>query len=191
MDNHEPDNDRLQVAHSQLKSDPQQAVKELEMLAEMGSARAPLYLGWAYRKGDGAPLDPAQAEYWLKVSLARGERLASYYLGHFYADLGRLAEANSAFEQGSKLGCAPSTYCLAMNLLEGVPEPENVLRAKCLLETASSQGHAFALRALASLHLSGQLGVLKIAYGFWLWARAVARGACIAVRSADDDRLRA
>lgn len=191
MDDYEPDIARLQTAHSLIKTDPGRAISELEMLAKIGSSKAPLYLGWAYQKGDGAPLDQVQAEYWLRMSFVREGALSEYYLGMFYSDVGRYSEANLVFEKGSKRGCVPSTYCLAMNILEGKSESKDVDRARCLLETASSQGHVFAQRALASLYLSGQFGVLKIAFGFWLLAKAVVRGICIAVRNLDDEKLRA
>lgn len=188
---YEPDIARLQLAHEQLQTEPKQAISELEQLAEMGSAKAPLYLGWACQKGDGTPPDQARAEHWYKMSVARGDTLSTYFLGNFYAGSGRYAEANLAFEEGCRRGDAPSTYCLAMNLLEGKPAPENAERARSLLETASAQGHVFALRALASLYISGKFGTRKIAYGVWLLAKAVASGAWIAIRSTDDDRLRA
>lgn len=190
MNDREPSVDRLQAAHSLLKTNPQQAVQELETLAEMGSAMAPLYLGWSYHNGDDLPKSNEKAEYWLKQSLARGELLASYYLGHFYSSLERYAEANIAYEQGSEAGYLPSTYCLAMNLLEGRPEPKNMDIAKQLLENAANRGHAFAMRALATLYLSGRCGNMKIAYGVWLWLRAIWRGLLVAMRDVDDDRLR-
>lgn len=192
MNDKEPDIERLQAAHSLLNSSPKQATKELEALSELGSAMAPLYLGWIYcGNDDGAPQNSTKAEYWLRQSLDRGEMQASYYLGHLYSRLGRYEEANAAYEHGSAVGYSPSTYCLAMNILEGKPEPKNLERAKQLLETASNQGHAFALRSLASLYLSGQYGWLKIGYGLWLWLRAIARGVLITVRNVDDDNLRA
>ena len=191
MNDHEPNIDRLRAAHGLLKTNPQQAVKELEALSELGSSMAPLYLGWAFQNGDGVLQNEVQAEHWLRLSLDRGEMLASYYLGHLYTKLGRYEEANAVFEKGSNLGYSPSTYCLAMNILEGKPVPKNADRAKRLLEIASGQGHVFALRSLASLYLSGEFGLLKIAYGVWLWGISVLRGARMLMSNSDDDRLRA
>jgi TPR repeat protein len=191
MESKEPDIERLQKAHSLLKANPQTAVKELEALTELGSALAPLYLGWAYKTGNGIAQSQALAEHWLKLSFDRGEIQASYYLGHLFSETARYDDSNIAFERGSVLGYAPSMYCLAMNILDAKNGLKDIGKAKKLLEGASIQGHVFAQRALASLYFSGQYGFLKVGYGLVLLVKSIVGGARIAAADLEDDRLRA
>lgn len=186
---YEPDADRLQQAHSLLATNAFEAVRELQALAEAQSTLAPLYLGWAYQHGDGVIQDTAQAEHWFKVALARGDATASYYLGHLYGKLSLHLKASDAFEMGSELGYMPSTYCLAMNIREGKGRPIDMDRVVQLLTTASTMGHVFARRSLATLYLSGKFGSVKYIYGMWLFMSSIAKGFYLSILRSDDIHL--
>lgn len=191
MRNSEPSLAQLQSAYAMLGTAPQEAIIALQALAEKGSALAPLYLGWAAQEGNGTVKDVLKAEYWFKIAIEREEETSAYYLGHLYLALGRHEDSNWAFEKGSNWGHSPATYCLAMNIIDGKAESQSLERARGLLEVASNQGHAFARRALASLYMSGQFGILKIPQGLWLLLQAIVGGGIAAFRGRNDDRLRA
>ena len=186
---YEPDADRLLQAHSLLATNAVEAVRELEALAAAQSTLAPLYLGWAYQKGDGVIQDTTQAEHWFKTALARGDATSSYYLGHLYGKLSLHQKASDAFERGSELGYLPSTYCLAMNIREGKGRPIDMNRVLQLLTTASTMGHVFARRSLATLYLSGRFGLAKYLFGMWLFASSIAKGFYLSILRADDSHL--
>lgn len=188
---YEPDADRLRVSYEALETNPEHAILELKVLASIGSAMAPLYLGWIYQSGEVVTKDDAEAERWLKLSLERGQKLASYYLGHFYLRQARKSDAVETFKQGSKLGSMSSKYCLAMAIQDGMagtPDPD---RVKQLLTEASEDGHVFAMRSLASIYLSGSFGMFGRLRGMALLIRAVITGAFYAAKAPDDERLRA
>lgn len=187
----EPDADRLRASYEALETNPAHAIQELKMLTSIGSTMAPMYLGWIYQTGEVIKKDDSEAERWFKLSLERGQKLASYYLGHLYLRLGRNADAVEAFEQGSKLNCMSSKYCLAMAILDGKTGAPDIDKAKRLLTEASEKGHVFAMRSLASMYLSGNFGMFGRVHGIALWGRAVITGVFYAIKASDDERLRA
>lgn len=187
----EPDADRLQAAYEALETNPEQATRELKILADIGSPMAPLYLGWNYQSGKVVGMDDAEAERWFKLAVERGQELASYYLGHHYLKMARYADAVAAFEQGSKLDCMSSKYCLAMTILDGQANTIDIEKATQLLMAASAQGHVFAMRRLASMYFSGRFGLFARLHGVVLWVKAVISGLYYAAKAPDDERLRA
>ena len=161
------------------------------MLADIGSSMAPLYLGWIYQNGKLVKQDSSMAEYWLKLSLERGEIIAAYYLGHHYLRLERNSDAVSAFEQGTKNGSVASKYCLAMAILDGKGVTTDLDKARQLLGESSEGGHVFATRQLASMYLSGSFGAVGRLFGIALWIKAVITGTYFAIKMPEDERLRA
>ena len=188
---HEPDVYRLESAYGAINTRPEHAIQELEVLAGIGSSMAPLYLGWIYQTGDSVIKDDAKAEYWFKLSADRGQKLAAYYLGHHYLKLGRNADAIRVFERDAAAGSIASKYCLAMAILGGESGKPEFDKARKLLTESAAEGHVFAMRALASMYLSGKLGMLGRLYGLGLWGKAVITGLYLAVKVPDDERLRA
>ena len=191
LNGYEPDIERLQRAYADRTIDTTRSINELLALAEAKSTLAPLYLGWAYQHGQGVPENTAEAARWFKAGLARGDATCSYYLGHLYDKTALHNEASDVFEQGSTLGYIPSTYCLAMNTLEGRGRQANLESALKLLALASGGGHVFARRTMATLYLSGKFGLLQFPRGIWLLVSSVIRGVYLAIFSPDDIRLKA
>jgi TPR repeat protein len=187
----EPNADRLLAAYEVQVTNPEQAIQEFKILADIGSPMAPLYLGWIYQSGKAVRKDDAEAERWFKLAAERGQALASYYLGHHYLKMARHADAVAAFEQGSTLDCMSSKYCLAMTILDGQANTTNIEKATRLLVAASAQGHVFAMRRLASMYFSGKFGLFGRLHGVALWGKAVMSGLYYAAKAPDDERLRA
>ena len=73
------------------KGDFATALRLLTPLAEQGLARAELYLGLMYAKGDGVTQDHKTAVKWYTLSAEQGNASAQYSLGIMY-DVGRGVE---------------------------------------------------------------------------------------------------
>jgi hypothetical protein len=62
------------------------AMKELQPLADKGSAEAQLYVGAMYDNGEGVPVDYQQAVLWYTKAAEQGNANAQYNLGMMYAN---------------------------------------------------------------------------------------------------------
>lgn len=188
----EPDVARLSVAYALMETDPAQAVKELQLLAERGSSYSMLYLGWAYQKGTGASVDAKQAERWFHRAVENGSKLAIYYLGHFYLQQQEYSKAHEVFVMGVSKQYAPAIYCLGQMYLDGTGVSKQPDKARALLEQATALGHVFAKRSLAKLLMSGQFGLFSILRGCSLFLGALKDGFVVGMKDdASSDRLRA
>jgi uncharacterized protein len=165
----EPDLDRLRAAHGLLKADPGHALRELEALAHRGSPMSMVYLGDAFRRGVGTPINIEQSENWFRRAYEAGSVEGLFQLGSLLLNLKRGDDAEKIFSEGVAKNFAPAMDRLATLYLK-TGNAEKLAQAKTLLERATELGNVFAKRHLAGLLLSGRYGVRGMLRGarlFW------------------------
>jgi len=165
----EPDIDELRRLYDQLKTDPGSAVAGLESLAGRGSTMSMWYLAEAYM-GTNLPKDIAKAKYWYGQADQQGSSEASFMLGRICAQERDYESALAAFSRSASRGYLPSIYRLAMMYRDGSGTKTDIDRCRMLLEEATSKGHIFAKRDLATLYISGSFGPKLVFRGFALLA---------------------
>jgi TPR repeat protein len=163
----EPDLEALRNGCRLLQSNPRDGLSLLKALAERGSLMSLLYLGEAYRKGEGLDTDLEKAETWFRRGADTGSAIASFHLAMFYREVNRYPDAISEFSKHSDIFPA-SAYRLGRMYQNG--EGTNVDMGKTveLWEQASGLGHVYAKRNVAFLLMSGRRGFHKIPAGISL-----------------------
>ena len=160
MTTEEPDFERVSKAYELLQRQPGPAViTELIALAERGSLMSMIYLGWIYKRGLGAEIDPAQSEYWYSRAIAGGSTLAIYHLGHLYLDSLDYVKAADVFEKGASINYPPAMFCLGCMYLEGQGVSRDFEKARLLFKRAADQKNVFDKRKLAAMYLTGKYGL--------------------------------
>jgi TPR repeat protein len=71
-------------AEAYQRKDYKEAVRLYRLSAEQGDARAQIFLGLMYYKGQGVPQDYKEAVKWFRLSAEQGEASAQYNLGQSY-----------------------------------------------------------------------------------------------------------
>jgi len=126
------------------RGDYETAFKKFLPLAEQGDARAQVYLGLLYEKGNGVPQNDVQAVKWYRLAAKQGDALGQWYLGEMYAE-GRGVPQNNvqavkwyrlAAEQGDQLG----QWSLGEMYYEGRGVPQDYVIAHMWVNLAASQG---------------------------------------------------
>jgi hypothetical protein len=148
-----------------LRTDPAQALNDLEALASRDSLMSMVYLGWAYSKGDGLDQDARKAEEWYRKAADAGSVMAGFYLGVLLLNQGRFEQAIREFELGVKSEFTPSIDRLGKMYFYGLGVPSDILKAKELWQRAANRGHVRAMRRLAFAMAGGRYGVLNIPRG--------------------------
>jgi TPR repeat protein len=165
----EPDLAALSAAHELLKKEPERALPILAKVADEGSLLSMIYLGDAYRKGIGVSVDIAEAKKWLRRATDAGSRVAPHQLGLVHLDLKEYQQAEEMFRLGASWHYLPSLYRLGVMFADGVGTTPQPVLAREFFESASSRGHVFAKRRLASMLLRGSGGSVNIPRGVWLF----------------------
>ena len=126
------------------------AFAEFLPLAEQGDMRAMMYLATMYRRGLGAPRNPAEAARWYSRAAELGNPTAQYNLAvHYRQGMGvdrDDARANELFEAAARQGLVQAQINLGLRLLEGTGSPADPVRGFAWLEKAASSGSAEAIR---------------------------------------------
>jgi len=78
------DDDLYRAAHLYWDGDSTGAIEIWRRLAEDGSAIAACNIGIVYQRGEGVPVDPAEAMRWYRVAAERDDAEAQYRLGFMY-----------------------------------------------------------------------------------------------------------
>jgi uncharacterized protein len=169
----EPDMDSLRRAYARLKSEPNEAIRDLEGLAARGSLASMQYIGSAYELGEGVQPDQAKAWQWYERAAHAGAPLAAYKLGRKYLREGKYTEAQKSFEIGMAQGYMPCIHFLGRMYWKGFGVSPNLDHARLLLERASSAGYVFAKRDLAIFLIQGRFGLAQRIRGVWLWLASV------------------
>ncbi len=150
----------------------------LQPLADKGNGEALYHLGMMRQLGIGGDKDPAAAFDLFKRSAEAGDPLGSYEYGDYFAKGDSVyVTANPAEALKYKLIAAEAGYALAQydvaRLYFDIDDKDNALE---WLTRSAQQGHADALRALASLYNSDAIpkdGARTYAY-YTLYLRQLA-----------------
>jgi TPR repeat protein len=135
-------------------------IRSLERLAASENPEALYHLGMAYQTGTGVGKDSSKALEAFRRAALRGDVLASYKLGCFYAGQeGSLVKADPEVALRHKLIAAEAGYALAQQDVAALYAAQgNLPTAVTWLEKAAAQGWADALATYASVH-NGTPGV--------------------------------
>jgi TPR repeat protein len=116
-------------------------------LANQGDASAQFNLGLMYVKGQGVPLDYAEAVKWFRKAADQGRGRAQFYLGLIYDnDPGAPdhAEAVKWFRKAADQGIATAQFNLAVMYHDGQGVPQDYAEAMYWYRKAADQGDASA-----------------------------------------------
>ena len=170
----EPDLEALQKAHALLRDDPEKAIAALESLAAEGSRASAMYLADAYFDLPAPIHDLEKALFWQRKAAVDGRAEELHRLGRMCWDTGDWPEAFAAFSAAADQGYTPSVFRLGRCYLMGRGASVDMDKAKNLIGRAALDGHLLAKRSYARMYWSGDYGVLRIPYGFYLCALFVA-----------------
>jgi hypothetical protein len=167
----EPDVERYRRSLKLVSEHAPGAIVELEALADLGSIRSMMYLGFLYDGGKFVSRDPNRAKFWYNRAIQAGAIDGWYYLGRLFVGEGAYAKALEAFREGSDHNHVLSINWLAVMYFRGWGVARDLEKARYLWERASSMGHLVSRRHLGVLSLTGRFGVLQIPRGLsLLWS---------------------
>ncbi|HEY1750063.1 MAG TPA: tetratricopeptide repeat protein [Caulobacteraceae bacterium] len=172
------------------KDKEEEAVAEFLALAERGSSRAMMQLGWQLEVGEGSSPNLTEVEQWYRRAAAGGAIDAHYYLGDLLWRQHRFDEAYEAFRAGTELGHVLSISRLASMLFRGEGAVKNLGQARKLWERASAMGHMPSRRHLGIYSLQGRFGFSRIPVGLPLLWSAMTGFLSVLRRNPDSDLLR-
>ena len=148
-----------------------------------------VYIRTAYRDGRGVKKNENLAEsYYVRAFEAEND-IAGYYLGNLYMNQGRYQESFKVLNKSAKYKFAPTLNSLGYLYLKGYRINRDIYRSRVLLEEASKLGNIWASHNLASIYMSGEFGIFKKFYGYYLMWVSILRGAIIYSRNNLDERM--
>ena len=141
-----------------------EAVEDLERLAEYGDVHAQYFLGLLYRDGGLLLPDAERAAHWLELAAKRELPAAQYALGKLYlSDDPEVHDASNGLhwlERAAQNGNADAAYRLGKEYLTGKSVQKDEARAAEYLRRATDRNHPWANYLLGKLYLTGS-GVPK------------------------------
>ena len=147
-----------------------EAVKDLERLAEYGDVHAQYFLGLLYRDGGLLLPDAEQAAYWLELAAKRNLPAAQYALGKLYhsddPEVHDVGEGIRWLERAVRNGNPDAAYRLGKEYLTGKSVQKDAVKAAEYLRHAADQNHPWANYLLGKLYLTGN-GVPKDDEAAW------------------------
>jgi TPR repeat protein len=168
----EPDRTELARLHNLYLRAPSSAIIGLELLAGRGSTASMWYLADILRR-KGGPRNNDKAVYWFELAQKNGLVQASHMLGRISFEDGNYERAFSEFSAGANMGYPPSIFRLAWMHIFGQGTATSLERAAELFAIATSKGHLFAKRDLATFYLSGRFGARQIIRGIAMLASLI------------------
>lgn len=159
-------------------------------LAAGGELLGHTYLGWMYERGLGVAVDENRARDLYRLACDGGEPIACYYGASLKYRRGDAAGALEMFVRAADVGHASAAYWAYVICRGGRGFPADPVRASEYLRLAASRGHVFAQRDWAKLQIRAQSSLLAKASALLQYARALVKGVAIAMRNADDSRVR-
>ena len=186
----EPDQERLQRASLLLRTAPVQAVAELRSLSEEGSVLSMIYLGHAFYRGIGTPVDLHESEKWYRRASDRGSAYAAGILGDYYYDTGQYSLAETYFKTSADRNYLPGIFRLGKLYLDGIGVSRRPAQARAYLEKATAGGHVVAKRILGGVLLHGEFGPFERLRGLLLILGALKDSVLVAATEPESDRLR-
>ena len=162
---------RARIEDSKLPLDQRdEAVEDLERLAEYGDVHAQYFLGLLYRDGGLLLPDAEQAAYWLELAAKRDLPAAQYALGKLYlSDDPEVHDVDDGIrwlERAVRNGNPDAAYRLGKEYLTGKSVQKDAVKAAEYLRHAADQNHPWANYLLGKLYLTGN-GVPKDDEAAW------------------------
>jgi TPR repeat protein len=143
-----------------FRSDYQAAIVDIKKAAEGGHSEAQAYLGGMNDRGQGVPINAAEAVKWFRKSAEQGNAAGQVGLGSMYR-LGigvpeNAAEAVKWFRKSAEQGNAGGQINLASMYANGQGINKNVVEAVRWLRKAAEQGNAYAQANLGAMYGKGE-----------------------------------
>ena len=162
---------RARIEDSKLPLDQRdEAVEDLERLAEYGDVHAQYFLGLLYRDGGLLLPDPEQAVHWLELAAKRNLPEAQYALGKLYLsddpEVHDTSDGIQWLERANRNGNTDAAYRLGKEYLMGKSVQKEAVKAAEYLRYASDRNHPWASYLLGKLYLTGN-GVPKDEEAAW------------------------
>ena len=162
---------RARIEDSKLPLDQRdEAVEDLERLAEYGDIHAQYFLGLLYRDGGLLLPDAEQASHWLELAAKRNLPSAQYALGKLYlSDDPEVHDIDNGIqwmERAARNGNTDAAYRLGKEYLMGKSVQKEAVKAAAYLRYAADQNHPWANYLLGKLYLTGN-GVPKNEEAAW------------------------
>lgn len=159
----------LLVASAPAMAAGETLIAKLQSLAETGNAKALYHLGMAYQTGAGVAQDHGRALTYFRNAAARGDPLAAYKLGCFYAGQDGVLPVDLDQALHYKLIAADAGYALAQSDLASLYlQRGDVEQARRWMDRAAAQGTTIALAGAAMMYSGRTIvpkdPVLMIAY---------------------------
>ena len=167
---HEPDFESLGAALADYE-EVAEAFARLLDLASTGSVVAMTAVGEAYYWGSGTPVDPTEAEKWLRKAFELGSRRGLLSYGRVLYRRHDLLAAEQVFRNGADAGWPEAKYRLADVMARRAPAKSRPAEFWTLLEEAADAGHPFAREWCGAAMARGLYGMDRAWSGFrLLWA---------------------
>ena len=162
---------RAKIEDNKLPLDQRdEAVEDLERLAENGDVHAQYFLGLLYRDGGLLLPDAEQAVHWLELAAKRDLPAAQYALGKLYlSDDPEVRDVDDSLqwlERAARNGNTDAAYRLGKEYLTGKSVQKDAVKAAEYLRHAADRNHPWASYLLGKLYLTGR-GVPKDEEAAW------------------------
>ena len=186
----EPDLKEFIRLRDLVPENPAQALREIEGLADRGSAMSMLYIADALRTGSTYQQDLEKAEGWYRHVVHAGLPHGAHGLGLIHRMRNKYSEAMEEFEVGVQGSFAPSMNMLGLMYFNGEGVEKDILKAKKLWRRALDLGNLWSKQNLARACVSGKFGVSNILYGIFLFLSGTIDIPIIVWTDRYSDRLR-
>ncbi|QEY26183.1 tetratricopeptide repeat protein [Neisseria zalophi] len=138
----------------------QEELMLMKRAANLNYILAQTNLGYMYATGEGAPLDKAQALFWLNKSMNEGDKNAYYLMGKFHAESSGAfplneAEAFQYYLKSAELGSRDGQNAIANWLMNGRYVKKNEVKALKWYEQAANNGLIEAIQTLIKIYGQG------------------------------------
>jgi hypothetical protein len=162
---------RARIEDSRLSlAQRDEAVEDLEQLAEYGDVHAQYFLGLLYRDGGLLLPDVEQAVHWLELAAKRNLPEAQYALGKLYLsddpEVRDIDDGIQWLESAARNGNTDAAYRLGKEYLTGKSVQKDAAKAAEYLRHAAGNNHPWASYLLGKLYLTGS-GVPKDDEAAW------------------------
>ncbi len=173
-----------------VPENPTQALREIEGLADRGSAMSMLYIADALRTGSTYQQDLEKAEGWYRLVAHAGLPHGAHGLGLIHRMRNKYSQAVEEFEVGVQRGFAPSMNVLGLMCFNGEGVKKDILKARRLWKRGIDLGNLWSKRNLARECVSVKFGVSNILYGILLFLSGTIDIPMIVWADRYSDRLR-
>ena len=162
---------RARIEDNKLPLDQRdEAVEDLERLAEYGDVHAQYFLGLLYRDSGLLLPDAERATRWLELAAKQNLSAAQYALGKLYLsddpEVHDTSDGIQWLERAARNGNTDATYRLGKEYLTGRSVQKDAAKAAEYLRHAADQNHPWVNYLLGKLHLTGS-GVPKDEEAAW------------------------